>query len=258
MRILALLLLLPPLVMAGPEQSEAELAKRNMRFRAALKLAAHNNEAERAKATTEMEALGREGLAAACSWLGHNHLESRPSRPVAALDWFLRGANLGGRESQYQAAELLRKSPAPVRRDMNRAQKLYEQSAAQDYGPAETALGFMFLRSDGVRRDDKKAFAWFSRGAANEDAEGQLQLAKLYELGRGTRKDLREAAKWYEAAGGEIVEAAFRFAQMCDEGLGVKADRAKAIQWYERVATRGATDNAYRIRARRRLKELGR
>ncbi|MEE8104184.1 MAG: tetratricopeptide repeat protein, partial [Planctomycetota bacterium] len=244
-------------VLAGPEGS-VDIAKLNVRFNAALKLADRTEEPQRKKAKAEMEALAGEGLSGAALWLGvHYYYRRRPAQPEKALVWFLRGAELGNHCAQYQAAELLRTSPAPVRRDIVRAQKLYEKSAEREYGPAQTALGLMFLRGDGVKRDDKKAFRWFARGAANKDAEGQLQLAKLYEIGRGTRKDLSQAAKWYKAAGEKNIEAAFRFAEMCDQGLGVAADKDQAVKWYRAVASRARSNDAYRIRALRRLKELG-
>lgn len=109
-------------------------------------------------------------------------------------------AERGSAQAQYRLgriAELGQGLPAP---DPRTAIDWYRKAAALEYGPAEFALGNMYLNGKGVPQDYRAAEYWLERGAHDGDDRAQLALGKMFEDGLGQAPDPVMAYVWYDLA----------------------------------------------------------
>src|SRR5690606_30962017 len=140
------------------------------------------------------------------------------------------------------------------------------------YDPAaQTNIGEMYLRGEGVEKDRDVAIHWFRRAADRDFPEAQYRLgrvhmgedneeaarwfkaaaehghvqslnslAALYEAGQGVPKNLAEAFRLRRKAaesGNAVAEA--MVGSMYAEGKGVARNDAEAVKWYRKAAERG-------------------
>ncbi|HEX7006672.1 MAG TPA: tetratricopeptide repeat protein [Alphaproteobacteria bacterium] len=154
--------------------------------------------------------------------------------------------------------------------DFTRA--LDEWAILAKYDPAaQTNIGEMYLRGEGVEKDRDVAIHWFRRAADRDFPEAQYRLgrlymgedneeaarwlkaaaehghvqalnslASLYEAGQGVPMDLREAflLRRKAAESGNAVAAAM-LGSMYAEGKGVARNDSEAVAWYRKAAEQG-------------------
>jgi len=75
-------------------------------------------------------------------------------------------------------------------------QPLAEQGVAQ----AQSKLGLMYYRGDGVRQDVAKAVSWYKLAAEQELAEAQYKLGLIHLIGDGVLQNLVLACMWFDIA----------------------------------------------------------
>ena len=96
---------------------------------------------------------------------------------------------------------LLRQGTRAYRRgDYEVAASNFRKLAARDIASAETLLGIMSARGQGVPRNDAVAAAWFLRAAGRGYAPAQLALAHAFAQGRGVKIDKNRAVALARAA----------------------------------------------------------
>lgn len=61
---------------------------------------------------------------------------------------------------------------------------------------AQTLLGNLYGRGDGVERDYAAAAKWYEKAARQGYADAQFALGQLYQTGRGVRLDKPKAYMW--------------------------------------------------------------
>jgi TPR repeat protein len=73
---------------------------------------------------------------------------------------------------------------------------------AADQGDAEAQsnLGMLYARGQGVPQDDAEAAKWWRMAADRGDVYQQFNLGVMYENGQGVPKDYVQAHKWFELA----------------------------------------------------------
>jgi hypothetical protein len=76
------------------------------------------------------------------------------------------------------------------------AAQLYRPLADQGDARAQTNLGFMYERGQGVPQDFAIAASWYRKAAEQGRAEAQANLGKLYYSGQGVPQDFAMAASW--------------------------------------------------------------
>jgi len=59
------------------------------------------------------------------------------------------------------------------------ASRVFRSLAEQGNAKAQTVLGLMYRRGEGVSRNSVRAFLWFSRAAARGDAKAKIELRGL-------------------------------------------------------------------------------
>lgn len=77
--------------------------------------------------------------------------------------------------------------------DFNATLKAAEQSDAE----AQSTLGLMYAKGQGVAQDHGKAHAWFRKAAEQGFAQAQFRLGIMYANGAGGAQDFVKARTWF-------------------------------------------------------------
>lgn len=80
------------------------------------------------------------------------------------------------------------------------ARACFRALADVDSAIAETMLGTMYARGEGVRADQATASAYYFRAAQRGYAPAQLALARAFETGQGVTQDHSQAWLWARRA----------------------------------------------------------
>lgn len=119
---------------------------------------------------------------------------------AAAFPYFERCALRGGEQCLLNAAYALR-AGVGTKRDVHRAQALYETAASQGSSTAGNALARMLIEEHALPRDDAAVRRWLMHGIERKDAQAWTTLAELTRDGRaGVEKEPVEARKLFEKA----------------------------------------------------------
>lgn len=130
--------------------------------------------------------------------------------------------------------------------------KELEQAAAKGNPKAETQLGEMLLRGDGLPVDETRGIALLEKAARAGHSAAAFRLGMLLTSGdSGVAKDPVRALNYFRAAaaGGE-AEAFFNIGVAHSTGRGTKRNYAEALGWFIVARERGAGgDTESRLRA---------
>lgn len=97
-------------------------------------------------------------------------------------------------------------------------------------------------------RDFARAERIWQEQAAQGSADAMLDLGLLYDLGLGVPRDTATALRWYlEAAERGLAEAQFNVAVMLDSGVGGREEASAAAAWYSRAAANGHARARYNL-----------
>ena len=105
-------------------------------------------------------------------------------------------------------------------------------AAEQGDAYAQSNLGLMFRKGQGVPQDYSEAARWFRMAAEQGDADARNNLGLCYEKGQGVPLDYGEAAKWLRrAAEQQHATAQYNLASLYFFGQGVPQDYVLAYMW---------------------------
>ena len=105
---------------------------------------------------------------------------------------------------------------------------------------AQTSLGALFARGEGVEQNYQEAAKLFRRAADQGHAAAQFNLAQLLRDGRGVEQDYAKAAKWYRRAADQgHASAQFNLSVAYGRGRGVTKSYETALKWFRLAAERG-------------------
>lgn len=122
------------------------------------------------------------------------------------------------------------------------------QAAERGDTEAQTDLGIMYAKGDGVAKDPSEAVKWFRKAAEQGFARAQNNLGVMYEDGNGVPQDNVEAVKWFRAAAEQgFARAQNNLATKYLEGAGVPKDPVEAVQWFRKSAEQGFPDGQYNL-----------
>jgi len=149
--------------------------------------------------------------------------------------------------SAFGAEPLDEARAAHSRGDHLRAIALLVPLANAGNPEAQTRLGLMYFRGQGVREDDDAAFAWMRKAAVQGHAQAQYHLASFYAFGYGPPVDDEErdrmAARWYfESAQQGNADAQYVLGLLFLSGKGVVRSEDEARKWFARAANGGHAD----------------
>lgn len=105
---------------------------------------------------------------------------------------------------------------------------------------AQTRLGWIYQKGDGVKPDMKEAVKWFKMAADQDFPDGLAALGELTQAGQGVKTDLTEAARLYRSAAEKgSVAGQYNLAYLYEQGSGVEKSQTEAAKWYELAAQGG-------------------
>ena len=84
--------------------------------------------------------------------------------------------------------------------DDTEAVKWYRLAAAQGYDSAQSNLGVMYAKGQGVPQDDAEAMKWYRLAADQGDGRAQVNLGVLYGNGQGVRRNYVQGYMWLSLA----------------------------------------------------------
>ena len=129
---------------------------------------------------------------------------------------------------------------AYTRGDYAAALKEFRVYAEQGYAGAQSNLGVMYEKSQGVPRDDAEAVRWYRLAAEQGLAHAQSNLGAMYQRGQGVARDEAEAVRWYRLAAEQgHASAQSKLGGMYQRGQGVARDEAEAVRWYRSASRAG-------------------
>ena len=153
-----------------------------------------------------------------------------------------------------QAATADELTDALIRYAMNdypRAIEMLTPLAERGDAVAQTKLGLIYARGEGVARDDVAALGWLTRAAEQNQSEAQFELGVMYRDGVGTPANGRLAMHWFERATERGVPHAFNaIGEMYLGHQGVAQDYAAALSWFLRGAQLDNAESLYNIGVR--------
>ncbi len=160
---------------------------------------------------------------------------------AAALQLRLPLAEQGDPRAQTDIGAMYEKGQGVVQ-DYATAVTWYRKAAEQGDARAETNLGDMYERGFGVEKDEAQAFALFSKAAEQGYAWAQNNLGNFYAEGRGVAKDDAQALAWYRKAAEQgLAHAQLSLGFDYLNGRSVEKDSSQAVVWYRKAADQNYT-----------------
>lgn len=112
----------------------------------------------------------------------------------------------------------------------------YQQYAKEGDSTAQTVLGHLYEKGEGVEKDNAKALKWYRKAAEHGDALAQNNLGIMYLDGRGVEKDNAKAVEWVrKAAEQDMAVAQYSLGEMYRQGKGVEKNYSEAISWFNKA-----------------------
>ncbi len=93
-------------------------------------------------------------------------------------------------------ADLHKGIEASLAGDYAVAMREFRPLAEEGHAEAQSALGLMYEKGQGVARDDTQAVAWWRKSAEQGYAGAQYALGIMYAAGRGVAQDDAQALRW--------------------------------------------------------------
>lgn len=131
-------------------------------------------------------------------------------------------------------------------KDYKNAGKWLSKAAEQGNVKAQTAMGRMYEKGQGVPKDYGISFSWYEKAANQGYGYAQRSLGKFYELGLGVDPSPEKAFDWYKKAAKQgIAGAQENLGILFETGIGVDKNYQKAVFWYTKTATKGSPRGQY-------------
>jgi TPR repeat protein len=158
---------------------------------------------------------------------------------VEAVKWYRKAADQGHASAQSNLGWMYAKGQG-VAQDHVEADTWYRKAAEQGYAYAQYSLGVRYANGQGVAQDDMEAVKWYRKAAAQGYAYAQYSLGVRYANGQGVAQDDMEAVKWYRKAAEQgHAGAQNRLGWMYANGQGVARNDAEAVKWFRKAADQG-------------------
>ena len=115
----------------------------------------------------------------------------------------------------------------------------YCLAAALGDADAQSNLGTMYFKGEGVPQDYNEAAKWYRKAANQGDALAQTSIGTMYGTGLGVPQDHTEAANWYRSAAEQgDAKAQLALGFMYHDALGVPGHYVRAYMWISLAASR--------------------
>ena len=123
------------------------------------------------------------------------------------------------------------------RGDLATALKEFRPLAEQGHAAAQSDLGFMYFKGDGVSQNDAEAVKWWRKAAGQGYVDAQVNLGFMYGTGKGVSMNYVKAYMWYLLANAQgQKEAANNLDIIKNEMTPAQIAEAQAFatEWWEK------------------------
>ena len=155
---------------------------------------------------------------------------------AAAAKWFRAGADAGSPEAQTSMGFLYERGQG-VPKDLGEAMKWYRVAADKGFAIAQVNVGVFYEVGSGVAVDKKEAAKWYAKAAAQGSASGKGDLADLYAADKSLAAAPADACRAFADAADLTYRPALLPLGLClESGEGVDKDLAKAFAFIDMAA----------------------
>ena len=132
---------------------------------------------------------------------------------------------------------------AAERGDFVTALREWTPLAEQGDASAQSNLGVMYEKGQGVVQNYKIALKWYRLSAEQGNAFAQFNLGLKDEKGQGVSQDYKTAIKWYRLSAEQgHAGAQYNLGGLYGRGMGVIQDNIYAHMWFNISASNGDKD----------------
>ncbi|MFZ6727480.1 tetratricopeptide repeat protein [Undibacterium sp. MH2W] len=133
--------------------------------------------------------------------------------------------------------------------DYDAAAEAFRAAAEQGDANAQTSLGLMYLKGEGVEENEKTALELFEKAAAQGDVRGEVNLARMYAKGKaGLVPDYKMAVSWFDKAAEQgYADAQYSLGVLYVTGNGVPLNYKKAQTLFSQAADQNNTSAQYQL-----------
>src|SRR5262249_16799416 len=119
------------------------------------------------------------------------------------------------------------------------ALRLLRPLAEKGDARAQSILGVVSFKGNGVVQDDHVALHWFRLAADQGEARAQFNLGGMYFEAQGVPQDFNQATKWWHLAADQgYAQAQYNLGLWYAEGKGGSPDNIQAHMWLNLAAAR--------------------
>lgn len=156
-----------------------------------------------------------------------------------AFEWYLKAAEQGDRDAQYNLGLMYRKGKG-VEQSESKAFEWYLKAADQGDADAQIIVGYMYQKGIGVGQNDNKAVEWYRKAVENGNSDAQCNLGGMYYEGRGVEQNDSKAVELYlKAAELGNAQALCNMGVMYIEGRGVEKNYRTAAELFRKASKGG-------------------
>ncbi|MFZ6690455.1 tetratricopeptide repeat protein [Undibacterium sp. SXout20W] len=133
--------------------------------------------------------------------------------------------------------------------DYESAAGAYQAAADNGDADAQTSLGLMYLKGEGVEENEHTALSLFEKSAAQGDVRGEVNLARMYAKGKaGLVPDYRIAVSWFDKAATQgYADAKYSLGVLYVTGNGVPLNYRKAMELFASAADQNNASAQYQL-----------
>lgn len=154
-----------------------------------------------------------------------------------ALQWFMRSAQFGNSDSQFNTGLSYEYGVLGREKDMEKAISWYRKAAESGQRSALLNMGAIYYNGRGVDFDFDRALYYFTWAADKGDTQAMVNLGNIYNEGKYSKRDPEMAiANWMDAAQRGAISCYALIGKMYYQGDGVRRNLKKALAYFQQGA----------------------
>ena len=133
--------------------------------------------------------------------------------------------------------------------DFSAAAEAFQTAAEKGDANAQTSLGLMYLKGEGVEENEQTALNLFQQSAALGDVRGEVNLARMYAKGKaGLVPNYSIAVSWFDKAATQgYADAQYSLGVLYVTGNGVPLNYKKAQELFANAADQNNASAQYQL-----------
>jgi TPR repeat protein len=168
----------------------------------------------------------------------------RPHWVMVGVSWSMLFFVVCGFGAQLAPVNLYTQAATAYKRqDYPTALRWLRKAAAQDFAPAQSAIGWMYANGFGVPQNYEEGKRWALIAADERDPSAQAMRGVFYQKGLGVPQDYEQALKWFQMSAAQgNADGQFGMGGLYLTGSCVPQDYTEAMNWFRKAADQGQAD----------------